>query len=126
MGRKKKVEQIVEDSTEEIDSDLPQRNLTPEQADYERKYPHGHRYSVSIAKVDDPCCYVGFHDCDVLKEAEQVCAEKGISENRECVVWDYDHANFVFRWKPEIKLNIESIEVKPVAKVRTKVERKPY
>jgi hypothetical protein len=104
------------------------RKLTPEQEDKERKYPFGHRYQVSLAKKEDRHCFVGFHDCDTLKEAQEECLDKSVEENRECVVWDYDCSWFVFRHKPEAEEPVTApVEAKPQPKRRTgprTVERK--
>lgn len=114
----------MEEETPEVDQqqvpEKKRRKLTPEQEDRERKFPKGCRYDVCLAKAEDPCCYVSFHDCDTMKEAQQVCTEKAIQENRECVVWDYEVSDFVFRHK----VATEVAPVEPVATDLPKPKRR--
>lgn len=116
MARRKKVEepeieeQLAEEPIEEPVKKKPKKVLTPaeEEAQWEReaeerRRPWGFRYQVSIAKKEEPNCYVDFYDCDTYKEAEQVCIDKAYCEDRECTVWDYDAPRpdkTVFRCKP--------------------------
>ncbi len=89
------------------------------------KYPNGHRYEVSLAKIEEPNCYVGFHWCDTLVEAERVCVEKSVAENRECIVWDYEPISwFAFRNNPA-KKEVKDDTPKPESKPKPKLARKP-
>lgn len=117
MARPKKVVEEFDVEIEEIIDEeevkkkpKKEKVLTPEQDEVryqkeavERRRPWGFRYEVSIAKKEEPNCYVGFYDCDTYKEAEQVCIDKAHCEDRECTVWDYDAPKpdkTVFRCKP--------------------------
>lgn len=118
------VDEVI-DGLIEDPSPKKRRKLTPEQEDKERKFPYGCRYQVSVAKLEDKCCYVGVHNCDTLKEAQQVCVDKSVVENRECVVWDYECSEFVFRQNSLTEVKDDSskptIPIQPVRKHKPRV-----
>lgn len=61
-----------------------------------------YRYTVGLAKKEEPNCYVDFHETNSLAEAKDKCVDRACDEGRECIVYDREGWGdpFVFRHKP--------------------------
>lgn len=71
-----------------------------------------YRYTVGLAKKEEPNCYVDFHETNSLSEAKDKCVDRACDEGRECIVYDREGWGdpFVFRHKPVTEVKDDAAE----------------
>lgn len=87
-----------------VEPEQPEGGKKPKKPEAEDLGPpkYDHRYTVGLAKKEDPHCYVDFHETNSLSEAKDKCVDRACDEGRECIVFDrqgWDNP-IVFRHKP--------------------------
>lgn len=98
-----KKEQEPAEEQPKQEAEPPKEEPKPKAEQKPAKEEKQRRYEVSLAKIEDPCCYVINRSFDKRNEADAYCVELAEKEGRECIVWDNEEwcEKIVFRHKPK-------------------------